>query len=203
MWYALYLLGHEHEFEQALEMLDRALELDPLQFSIYAFRGSWAYCFIPQFDAVIGEAKKVLSLDPGYAYGPHMLGEACVGQGRYEDAIANYEEAIRRMGRATTNVAELGYAHAVAGNTNEAMDLLREMEERAYRSDMYHAWVALIYVGLGENEKALEWFEKACETHDLSLLWLASLQWPKLVDFRKDPQFKKLMKRAGLAHLVQ
>ncbi|MFX0202213.1 MAG: tetratricopeptide repeat protein, partial [Candidatus Hodarchaeota archaeon] len=135
-------------------------------------------------------------------FGYHILGENYLGKRLYDRAIANYEKATRLGGRSITNIAELGFAHALAGNTNKAMDLLRETEEAVCQSNLYYAWVGLIYVGLGHNDKAFEWFEKAYEEHDPFLVYIPSKKWPKLEDFRKDPRFKALLKKMGVAHLA-
>jgi len=200
MWYAQYLVLLEHKYEKALGLFKRALDLNPLQFFCYAFLGNM-YCLIPQFDRCIQEAQKLLSLDPNHFYGYHMLGEGYLGKRLYKKAITNYEKAIQLGGRSITNIGELAFTHALAGNTIKAMELLKETEEAVNQSNLFHAWVGLIYVGLGQNEKALEWCEKAYEEHDPFLLWIPSLQWPKLENFRKDPRFKELLKKMGLTHL--
>ncbi len=201
MWYAQYLVILEHKFEKAIELFKRALELNPLQLLIYTLLSN-AYSFIPQFDRGIQEAQKLLSLDPNHYFGYHILGENYLGKRLYKKAIANYEQAIRLGGRSITNIAELGFAHALAGNTNKAMDLLKETEEAVCQSNLYYAWVGLIYVGLGQNDKAFEWFEKAYEEHDPFLVYIPSKKWPKLEKFRRDPRFKALLKKMGVAHLA-
>jgi len=201
MWYAAYLIILEHNFEEALGILRRALELNPLQNFIYSVL-SWAYLSIPQFDRLIEEIKKLQSLDPLYWYSYHMLGESYLGKRMYEDARANYEEAVRRGGRAITNIAELGFTQALDGKTNEAMELLTETKEASYKTNMFYGYVGLIYIGLGQYDYAFEWIEKASKVHDIFFLFLPSVKWPGVETFCRDPRFRRLLEKVGLTYLV-
>ncbi len=201
MWYAAYLIILEHKHEEALGLLSRALEINPLQTFIYSVL-SWAYLSIPQFDKLIEEIKKLQSLDPHYWYSYHMLGEAYLGKRLYEDARTKYEEAIRRGGRSITNIAELGFTLALANKTKEATELLNETKEAAYTTNMFFGYVGLIYIGLGQYDYAFEWIEKAAEIHDIFFLFLPSVKWPRVENFCRDRRFGKLLEKADLAYLA-
>ncbi len=202
IWYARYLNLLEYKFEEAIKIYNRALELNPLQFLIFNFRG-YAYMCNQQFDICLENAQKLLSLDPNYWYSYHLLGEAYLGKRLYREAIANYEEAIRHGGRTITNIAELGFAHALAGNTNKAMKLLEETEKVAHSSNSFYAYIGMIYVGLGNNDKAFEWFDRSCDERDPTLIVIPPTQWVNFGILRKDLRFKALLKKMGLTHLTQ
>jgi len=56
--------------------------------------------------------------------------------------------------------------------------------------------IALVYNGLGENNKAMEWLEKAVDEHarfvpDLKV----SPMWDR---FHAEPRFRAILKRIGL-----
>ena len=55
----------------------------------------------------------------------------------------------------------------------------------------YH--IALIYNGLGETGKTLEWLEKGYEQHDPKMAFLKVE--PKWNNLRSEPRFIDLMKR--------
>lgn len=202
IWYARYLNLLEHKFDEAIEIYDRALELNPLQFLIFNFRG-YAYMCNRQFDKCLENAQKLLSLDPNYWYCYHLLGEAYLGKRLYKEAIASYEEAIRRGGRTITNVAELGFAHALAGNTKQATELLEETEKVAHSSHSFYGYVGLIHVGLGNIDKAFEWFGKSCDEKDPMLIVIPPLQWENFENLRKHPRFEALLDNMGLTHLTR
>ena len=58
-------------------------------------------------------------------------------------------------------------------------------------------YVALISVGLGELETALEWLEKAYQDRDFYLIYLKVD--PRLDPLRGDARFIDLLRRVGLA----
>ena len=78
--------------------------------------------------------------------GSRGSGQAYVGLRRFDDAVASYEEAIRRMGRIITNVGELGMAHALAGNTQQALDLASEVEEVFLHTGKFAGYLTCIFV---------------------------------------------------------
>ena len=51
------------------------------------------------------------------------------------------------------------YAYAVAGRRAEAQKVLDQLNDSRSKS-MFRKTVAEIYAGLGEKDKAFEWFEK-------------------------------------------
>ena len=55
----------------------------------------------------------------------------------------------------------------------------------------YH--IALVYHGLGENDKALTWLKKGYEIRDPKMAFLKVE--PKWNDLRSDPRFEELMKK--------
>jgi len=201
-WYAAYLVLLEHEFEKARGMLHRARELDPLDTWVYAIL-ALVHLSTGEFEALVDEIGMALDVDPTWAYGPHALGEAYMALRRYDDAIASYEEAIRRMGRSITNIGELSMAHALAGNRQQASDLLKEVEETAVYSRSSDGFLASIYISMRDFDAAFDWLGKAIEGRAPMILVIACVQWPFFEDFRRDPRFGKMMTEAGLAHLVQ
>ena len=55
----------------------------------------------------------------------------------------------------------------------------------------------MIYFGLGEPDKALEWLDKACEARSPQLFWIKTL--PQLDSVRSDPRFQDILRRMNLA----
>jgi len=54
--------------------------------------------------------------------------------------------------------------------------------------------IALVYSNLGDKERALEWLEKACDSHDPKMTFLKT-DWMSL---ENDPRFQDLLRRVGL-----
>ena len=59
----------------------------------------------------------------------------------------------------------------------------------------YH--LAMIYFGLGEDDIAFEYLNKACELRSTQLVWIKSA--PELDSVRSDPRFQDILRRMNLA----
>ncbi len=65
-----------------------------------------------------------------------------------------------------------GYIQAIAGNqegTQEILKALLEISEKEYISPFY---IAIIYIGLDNNQKAIDYLENALEIKEHRLLYL-------------------------------
>jgi len=84
----------------------------------------------------------------------------------------------------------------VSGNRREAQKLLEELRNLSERRYVSPIGRALIYIGLGDKERAFEWLDRASDDHDPWLAWLKAD--PIFDDLRNDPRFAVLLKTAGL-----
>ncbi len=120
-------------------------------------------------------------------------------KGETEASIAEFRKAISlpadsgEQGVSTPEL-RLGQAYAFWGKRADAMKILERWKASPHRSNYYD--VALIYVGLGERDRAFELLEKEYENHNLNLLSLRTD--PRLGSFRSDPRYQDLMRRMGL-----
>ena len=89
--------------------------------------------------------------------------------------------------------SSLGYACAVSGDRAKAGQVLRELEELSKQRYVSPANRAAVYLGLGENEKALDWLEKAYEDRDPIFWWINGDQLYDSV--RHAPRFQALVRK--------
>jgi adenylate cyclase len=80
------------------------------------------------------------------------------------------ETQAQVLGRSSFALGNLGWAYASTGRTAEALKLLEELQERAQEQYTPPRSFAVIYQGLGEMDKASDWFEKAVDDHDPLML---------------------------------
>ena len=63
--------------------------------------------------------------------------------------------------------------------------------------------IARVFLGLGDNDRAFEWLEKAFEERNRELVFLRRIAtidaWRSEHDIRKDPRYEDLIKRIGIA----
>ena len=93
-------------------------------------------------------------------------------------------------------VAALGHAYAAAGQTSEALKLLRELEETSHERHVSPIWLGLIHTALGNRAAALEWLERGLEQGDVWMVWLKVE--PRFDPLRSDPRFRELLQRIWL-----
>jgi hypothetical protein len=55
----------------------------------------------------------------------------------------------------------LGYAYGASGNRSEAEKVLAKLMEQSKKQYVSPFYVAIVYLGLAENDKAVDWLEKA------------------------------------------
>ncbi|MGH9861972.1 MAG: protein kinase domain-containing protein [Candidatus Acidiferrales bacterium] len=193
-WYAIYLsaLGRHPE---ALEQIKQAQTLDPLSRIISANVG-WCYYLARQYDQAIAQARKTLELDPSFAVAHGYLGQAYLEKGLFTQALAELRTAATLSGESPAYLAELANAYGVAGQREMALKVLGDLNKLAQRRYVSPYDFALVYAGLGDKEKALDWLEKAYEERDDRL---PNLQvHPRLDSLRSEPRFRRLVDRLGL-----
>ena len=88
----------------------------------------------------------------------------------------------------------LGYAYAKSGKRDEALAILNKL--KTTKEYVSPAELAILYVGLGDKEAALESLERAYREHDLQMQYLKVD--PHYDALRSEARFQDLMRRVGL-----
>lgn len=92
--------------------------------------------------------------------------------------------------------AILGYAFAVSGNTESALQILNVLEEMCERKKKNCGYaLALILIGLGRKQEAIPWLETSFEQGTLWSLGFRSD--PILKALRGEPRFEALLRKIG------
>ncbi len=192
-WYSILLRGLGR-FDEAALMMKRAKELDPLS-SIINSSLSQVYQIQNDHNASVESSRKVIELDPNFSLAYSILGQSYLKQGRDADAVTNLEKAVELSNRDGGSLSDLGYGYGVTGKRAEAIAIVKELEEKYARKESNGMYVAAVYAGLGDKDKAFEWLEKAFQTkEDLTFTrWQIPFE-----PLRDDPRFKVLLKRMNL-----
>ena len=186
--YSHYLTAMGRSSESLTESL-RALELDPLSLVLNAHL-AWHYLYARQYDQAIQQCQKASELDRNYPETAEFRGLAYEQKGMYQEAIAELQTAINLSGGSPHMKAELGHAYAIAGETTQALDVLNELKRGSTETHISSYDIAVIHVGLGRKERALEALENAYQERSE---WLRYVRVdPRLDPLRGDPRFEKL-----------
>jgi eukaryotic-like serine/threonine-protein kinase len=185
----------ESRYDEALADLAQAERLGPLDLQVKTQIG-YVHYFLHDLDRAVAQFERVLATDATIAFAHYALGDALTQRGEYARAIRAYETSAALGGRTPNHVAVLGYAQGRAGQDEAARALLAELTGLAAAAHVSPMWMALVHVGLGENDAAFAWLDRACAERDGSLILItAAIEFDPL---RADPRFTALLEKMGL-----
>jgi serine/threonine protein kinase/tetratricopeptide (TPR) repeat protein len=193
-WYAEFLMTMGRHGE-AVARMQNGQESDPLSLIINVAVGWELYCG-RQFDKALEQLRRTVELDPNYPITYWILGLLLRKTGCYELAIVEGEKAVQLSGGSPLMRAALAHTFGAAGRTKEAYQVLDDLTKLAKQRYVAPYFFAGIHLGLGENDRALEYLEKSGEEHSHWLIYL-HLD-PSMDDLRDDPRFQVLLRRVGL-----
>ena len=192
-WYSRTLreLGR---YDEALELIKQAEQADPLSLAI---RNNVGESLLEKGDIAGAIETARRSNEIGSSWVPYRtLAHCYLRLGQKEEALANARKAADFLDGSPVTLKVLGYVQGAIGNQSEALAIAREIEGKFFKGEADGRDVAIVYAGLGDNDKVFEWLEKDFQNHSSSLAEMR-LEVP-FVPLRNDPRFKDLAKRMGL-----
>ena len=182
--------------EEAISEAKRAQELDPLSSYINALVGN-AFFFPGRYDEEIEELRMTITINPNYFLAHLFIGQAYLQKSMIEEAIAEYEKAVELSGGASFVMTNLANAYYESGKKAKADRLFDSLKQRSRDVYVPPTSFYLIHKFRGDQDKAFEWLERACNEHDSYLPWfrVGPNEFDNIPD---EPRFKALMKKAGL-----
>jgi Flp pilus assembly protein TadD len=191
--WALLLLGRSGECLLALE---RARDLDPL--SPFVHRSVCrALYFDRQHERAAAEARRVLARVPEYTLAHVDLASALLALGRPGEAGAVLAEARALRPDDPRVVALAGFAAARAGDAAGARAALADLDALARTRYVTPVDPAIVLLGLGERDAALDRLDAARAERDTWVPWLRC--WPLFDELRGAPRFDALASEVGTA----
>jgi tetratricopeptide (TPR) repeat protein len=169
MLYGLFLVSRGR-FDQAISEIKRALELDPLSFSVNVNAG-WIYWFARRLDEVKVIAEKMIRLEPGFFAAYWLRGAVYWAKGKFEESIKEYEKSFSLSVHQQV-LGSLGSIYGFTGKRDEALGVLDQLFEMKKRQNVNAINFVRVYVGLGDMDKAREWLERAIEERNAGLVLL-------------------------------
>ncbi len=193
LWYGIYL-QRMRRTEEALEEMKRAEDLDPISPIIPTLRGD-LLGWDRRYDEAIDHFRRALAMDPSFGTAHFSLGRVFAYKSMHSEAMAEIQTAIKLQGHPET-LATLAWAHAVSGNRKAALQVLDNLLEHSRQGYFPPVLIGVVYTGLGDHQRALEWLRKGFDERDPSLGWLHL--HPALDPLRSDPRFAELLRRMNL-----
>jgi eukaryotic-like serine/threonine-protein kinase len=193
-WFGIYF-RIKRQFDDSQREIKRAQELDPLS-PIISNNVAMTYLVKNDINAAIQQWQRMIELDPNYPAARAFLGLSRLKQERYEEAHTEIQKAVELSGRASLYLRDLGYFYAVTGRRGEALQILKELEERYARRETIGQYLAAVYAGLGDRDQAFEWLER--DFRERSGVLPHITWWFYFDDLRSDPRYADLVRRMGL-----
>jgi len=140
-------------------------------------------------------ARHATVVGPAFWIGFFQLAWAYERLGEVESALEAVHRAEVSSGGNSKMISLRGYILAKAGRRDEAEQVLGTLETMSHERYVPPYAFALVHVGLGHNERALDWLQHAYNVRDVHLIWLP--MDPKLDPLRNESQFVRLLARCG------
>lgn len=195
--YAQYLrwLGR---YDDGVIIAKRAAELDPLTPLTKFWLGA-IYFYAGRYDESIDYFKKMLALDSNYVHTYSYLAYNYTLKGSYSNAIYYADKALsfEEIWSSPLYLSPLGWVYGKAGEINKAKEILTQVEKLRVNMNSDLTNIALIYVGLGEREKAFDLLFKAYEVHSSQTIYMKVMGDCWFKEISSDPRYIDLLNKIG------
>jgi serine/threonine protein kinase/Flp pilus assembly protein TadD len=195
-WYAISLsaLGR---CEEAVDTMRKAQQLDPLSLVIHQ-HSAWVNIQARRYDDAIAQCRRAFEIAPDYSLCHFWSGFAYTQMSMHQEAIRELLRARELLDGIPFSVAALAHAYVLAGQSEEARQLLTQLEApgQTYYVDSYN--LAVVHAALGDTDRAFDSLETAYRDGSLWLSCWARCD-PRLDPLRSDARFGSLLRRLGVA----
>lgn len=191
--YLAHVLSNTGRYDEAMAAIQQAMVLDPMSLFVGAMRGQFLYHAGKDAESV-EQFNTTLGMEPRFWIGQICAAKVYEKLGMQSEALAACDLAGQFSGGNSEALSIAGYVHAVAGDQGKAEGYIQQMMERKKERHVPPYNIALVFAGLGEHEKALQWLGTALEERDVHMPFLLDYKWDAM---RGDAQFREIAARAG------
>ena len=146
-------------FNEAITLINRSIEIDPLR-TVGYFDLGIIYCYVDLPDKSIAASRKCLELNPQYPGAHQLIGFAYLFKGKPDLALAE----MQKEKEPSLQIQGLAFVYHDLGNNKEADNMLLQYIKN-YQDDSAYQ-IAEICAYRNEKDKAFEWLERAYSQHD-------------------------------------
>lgn len=192
LWYGMSCLLPLGRTDDGLTYLRTAVEYDPLSVSI-ATDLAYALYTAGKCDEALQLLLDTLELEPDFYLAHWVVGLIYEQMARPDRAIASLESARDHSANAPFVLAALGHAYGVFERAREAAAVLDHLERESRERYIPGLDIALVQIGLGQRDEALDSLEQAYESR---CTWLTMLGIdPRTGVLHSEPRFRALLEK--------
>ncbi len=182
-------LGRTGRTDEAKARRTRAMELEPYSpyFNAFALNSV-------DPNTALEQIQRTIDLDPDFYFSHFMAAGVYARLKMYPEAEAAYRRAKELAPEQTWTDVGLSRMLRERGEIDQARAVLDEMLSRSQSRYVPPFHIALAFKGLGDNDQALAWLEKAYQVRDPKMTFLKTTNWKA---FEDDPRFQDIYRRVG------
>jgi len=139
----------------------------------------WLSFYARRYGQALDHLARAIEMNPMAVESYRILGTTLGMQGQWAEAERILRDALPLPGAGAYTQATLGWVLASAGKRAESEQQLRELERVAQNSYVSPVAFAIVHVGLGNVDRALDWAERA---YDERRGWLAYFKVNPMLD---------------------
>jgi serine/threonine-protein kinase len=187
-----HMLSNAGRHDEAQAEVKRAREIDPVSILGNAIEGQILF-FAGRDEEALRSLQAAGEMDQNFWLVPLFTTRVYLHARMYDEAVMAARKASQLSGGNAEAEALIGYALALSGRRNEAVQVLTRLEERAKSGYVPSYDLAFLHLALGEGDEAVSLLEKAFDNHEAQLVFLKVD--PKWDELREDPRFLEIMRR--------
>ena len=191
-WYGSDVLAALGDSEKEIAEMQRARELDPLSLAINTNLGV-AFLHAGLWNKAISQLHKTLEINGSFYFARWELGVAFEGKGDFPAAMAEYQKAMALIDDPVAP-AYAGHLNGKLGQKDEALRILGQLLKRSKSEYVDPYYLAIVHLGLGQQEEALSSLETSYEDRNGNNLEYIRID-PFLDPLRGDPRFEALAEK--------
>lgn len=176
-------------FSEAISLLHRSIEIDPLRTADYLDLGAFTWC-AGSLDVSITYLRKCLEINPQFPMAHLCIGLDYLEKGRLDSALAN----MMKESEPTWQMQGLAIVYYALGRKEKANHVLAEYIRRFQESGAFQ--IAEIYAFRNEKDEAFQWLNRAYDQRDGGLTQMVGD--PLLRNIVRDPRYAALAKKMNL-----
>jgi TolB-like protein len=189
--YATYL-AEVGRAQEAVNEAKKAHEVEPLS-GVFGANVVWKLYLARRYDEAESEFRKQAA--GRVITGDYIMASLYLQTGRTPEALEELRAGAAGPNPGALELMYLGHALGVTGARAEGQKVLQRMLDLRDRRYVPPEYIAIVYEGLGERDRAIQWFEKAYAERSING-WI--LPDPRLDNIQTDPRFKDILRRMGL-----
>jgi TolB-like protein/DNA-binding winged helix-turn-helix (wHTH) protein len=200
-FYSNSLLSPLGRHDEAIAEMKIAIRLDPLSAPVDSFLGR-TYLWARRYNDALAHWQKSVQRFPNFAINHVRLAHLYAEIGRIDDAIDEETKARLLSGqdaRAALDQEDALRRALAAGGARGYWEKILEFSQTGFNAPEAYSTsygIAILYVRLGENDRALESLERAYTERQFAMTEIAIE--PALDPLRSDVRFQSLLRRVGI-----